>query len=567
MPEFSYSPGIERRIAVGRLALASLSLLGMWLDPTEPPRHESYVGALLSAYILYAVVGAGLAWRSAVPPRRVVLIHSGEVLVMSAVLLASAGPGYFLWPLLVFAFLSGSLRWQWRGTLWTGAPLLAASIGGGVYRAHDAAAPIDLTVLAIRCATLAVIAILIGRLGALEARARRQMREIATPPDLHGRGVDDPIGPMLEWAGRITGAARVLLVWEEPEEPSLELALWDGHECRRMQERPDAFDPLVAAEVEPADFLHQPPAPCLVASPDGFRHWDGEPLHAELRARFSVGPVFAIRLTGEELAGRLLFLDKPHMTSDDLILGQILAHQLASRLSVSYLIRRLEEKAVLEERLRLARDLHDGAFHSLMGMALEVERLLRMPGLELADARQSLVQMQRNLQDEQRTLRMLIESLRASDPQPWKVDASLETRLEDLVSRIDRQRGLKMDVRATDLTDVPRSRWVDVCLIVHEALVNVARHAGASSCRLEIGVRDGQARIVVTDNGRGFPFKGHYDHDQLTMLMLGPATLRERATFLGGAMTIDSTAGGTCVEIRFPLKPPPGVAGGQSPRE
>jgi signal transduction histidine kinase len=309
------------------------------------------------------------------------------------------------------------------------------------------------------------------------------MLEIATPPDIHARGADDPIGSMLEWAGRITGAARVLLVWEEQEEPSLELALWDGRECRRMRERPDAFNPLVAAEVERADFLHRPPAPCLVALPDGFRHWDGEPLHAEFRARFSVGPVFAIRLTGEEVAGRLLFLDKPHMTSDDLILGEILAQQLASRLSVSYLIRRLEEKAVIEERLRLARDLHDGTFHSFMGMALEVERLLRMPGLELADARRSLLQMQRNLQDEQRTLRMLIESLRASDPPPWTVDASLGTRLKDLVSRLERQRGLKIDVRAADLSDFPPGRWVDVCLIVHEALVNVARHAGAPSCR------------------------------------------------------------------------------------
>jgi signal transduction histidine kinase len=248
------------------------------------------------------------------------------------------------------------------------------------------------------------------------------------------------------------------------------------------------------------------------------------------------------------------------MTSGILILGEMLARQLGRSLSVSRLIRRLAEKAVLEERLRLARDLHDGAFHSLMGIALEVERLLRMPGLELADVRQSLVQMQRHVQDEQRTLRMLIESLRASDPQPWKVDASLETRLEGLISRIEHQRGLKIDVRATDLSDFPRSRWVDVCLIVHEALVNVARHAGASLCRLEIGVRDGEARIVVADNGRGFAFRGHYDHDQLTMLNLGPATLRERATSLGGAVTIDSTDGETRVEIHFPLKPPPGVA-------
>ena len=203
----------------------------------------------------------------------------------------------------------------------------------------------------------------------------------------------------------------------------------------------------------------------------------------------------------------------------------------------------------------MARDLHDGVFHSLMGIGLELERLLRTPGLTLADVRQSLRDMQRTLQDEQRTLRMLIETLRASDPQPCTIDASLGTRLKDLVSRLERQRGLKIDVRAADLSAFPTSRWVDVCLIVHEALVNVARHAGASSCRLEVGVRDGQARIAVADNGRGFPFKGHYDHAQLNGLNLGPATLRERAAFLGGTVTIDSTEGGTNVDIRFPLSP------------
>src|SRR5262245_32004441 len=127
----------------------------MWLDPAEPPRHESYVGALLGAYILYAMVAAGFARRSAVPPRRVVLLQSVEVLVLSVMLLASEGPGYFLWPLLVFAFLSGSLRWQWRGTLWTGAPLLAASVGGSVVRAYASVSSTAPAVLATRHAWLA----------------------------------------------------------------------------------------------------------------------------------------------------------------------------------------------------------------------------------------------------------------------------------------------------------------------------------------------------------------------------------------------------------------------------
>jgi signal transduction histidine kinase len=121
------------------------------------------------------------------------------------------------------------------------------------------------------------------------------------------------------------------------------------------------------------------------------------------------------------------------------------------------------------------------------------------------------------------------------------------------VSRIQRQWGLNVDVRVYDLASVPIDWWADVCLLVQEALVNAGRHAGASSCTLEIGVNDGQVSIVVADNGRGFSLKGHYDHGQLVLLGLGPSTLRERAALLGGTVTIDSRDTGSRVEIRLPL--------------
>src|SRR5262247_804839 len=68
-----------------------------------------------------------------------------------------------------------------------------------------------------------------------------------------------------------------------------------------------------------------------------FRGWNGEPLDAQFRARYSISAVFAVRLPGEELEGRLFFLDKERMTSDDLIVGGIIAHQLAGRLRELFL--------------------------------------------------------------------------------------------------------------------------------------------------------------------------------------------------------------------------------------
>src|SRR5262249_44299563 len=105
-----------------------------------------------------------------------------------------------------------------------------------------------------------------------------------------------------------------------------------------------------------------------------------------------------------------------------------------------------------------------------------------------------------------------------------------------------------------NLAGIPSGRWADVGFIAQEMLVNAGRHSGASSCRLQIGIDQDCVSIVAVDNGRGFPFKGHYDHDQLVQRRIGPSTLRERAAFLAGTLAFDWTATGATVQVRVPLQ-------------
>jgi signal transduction histidine kinase len=81
------------------------------------------------------------------------------------------------------------------------------------------------------------------------------------------------------------------------------------------------------------------------------------------------------------------------------------------------------------------------------------------------------------------------------------------------------------------------------------AIINAARHSGASTVRLEAASQDGSITAVVADNGRGFPFKGRYDLAALRARRLGPATLKERVAKLGGSLIVDSTAHGSQVRI------------------
>ena len=95
---------------------------------------------------------------------------------------------------------------------------------------------------------------------------------------------------------------------------------------------------------------------------------------------------------------------------------------------------------------------------------------------------------------------------------------------------------------------------VATSLIVREAVVNAARHAGASEVCVKVARANRDVQVVVTDNGRGFPFHGEYDHAALTTLQLGPVMLKERVTSLGGTMAIRSTSAGARIDIRLPSR-------------
>jgi signal transduction histidine kinase len=89
--------------------------------------------------------------------------------------------------------------------------------------------------------------------------------------------------------------------------------------------------------------------------------------------------------------------------------------------------------------------------------------------------------------------------------------------------------------------------------MIHEALVNVARHAAATSAAVQMHQEDEALRIVVTDDGRGFGFSGRRDHRTLSSLRAGPRSLRERVAALGGTLAVDSSDRGARLELIVPL--------------
>jgi hypothetical protein len=130
-----YSPQgrAERLIAGGRVVLATSALVAVWLDPSKPPRDEPTAYAVLSPYVGYAAVLAGLAWRTAPPSRRLRLAtHVLDLGVFVLVLYFTGEPTGPFFMLFVFSIAAATLRWGWPGTLWTGSAAVLLFVAMGV---------------------------------------------------------------------------------------------------------------------------------------------------------------------------------------------------------------------------------------------------------------------------------------------------------------------------------------------------------------------------------------------------------------------------------------------------
>jgi len=331
---------------------------------------------------------------------------------------------------------------------------------------------------------------------------------------------------MLEHAASVAGATSASAAWEAEEEPWLYIA----------SSSPSDRDGILKHSP-----LELPPA--------------GEPLPAELARLIGPGPHAAATFHTEHLAGRVFFAGVETSTPDTMAIVNVVAREVGNSLDQLYLAERLRELAIREDRIRLARDLHDGVLQSLTGVRLELQAIAGASDAE-PGPHDRLVAIERALAIEQRELRLFIEGLRPP-VSPSAGSGSLAQQLEEMTARLAAEWKVPIVTRVTpaDIALAPPAMQ-GIRLMVHEAVVNALKHAQPSKVTVEVAARDRSLAIVVHDDGRGFPVLGHLDHDALVRQNAGPASLRERVTALGGRMAIDSTASGSRIEVIVPSDQP-----------
>lgn len=218
------------------------------------------------------------------------------------------------------------------------------------------------------------------------------------------------------------------------------------------------------------------------------------------------------------------------------------ADQAAVALEYARAQRDVERLAVLEDRERIAKELHDGVIQALFAVGMGLQGTAIMAGdEELAYRIEGAVgEIDRVIRD----LRNYIFGLRPGILADRQLDKALRALVEEFQSKTGVTTIVEIDEEiASELS----STAAEIIQLAREALSNVGRHAEAVTCRVSLRHSDGIAVLEVDDDGKGFDPAATRRGDGLT-------NLEQRAVSLGGQTSISSApAEGTTVRIELPL--------------
>ncbi|HWK28518.1 MAG TPA: GAF domain-containing sensor histidine kinase [Solirubrobacter sp.] len=252
-------------------------------------------------------------------------------------------------------------------------------------------------------------------------------------------------------------------------------------------------------------------------------------------------------VTRGEILGALYLTEKVHApsfsASDEKLIGLLAAHA-AIAIENARLHERSRELSVIEERNRLARELHDSVTQRLFGVALAAESAATLLERDTHAAATEIERVSALAREAMEELRAVVFELR-----PASLEAEgLATVLRKHVDVLRRVAGRRIELRVCDVPRLAPATAAQVLRIAQEALGNALRHAGATRIDVGLHASDGTLTLVVADDGCGFDPSGEVRGQRL-----GLTSMEERATELGGTLRIASTPGaGTTVRLEVP---------------
>jgi signal transduction histidine kinase len=258
-----------------------------------------------------------------------------------------------------------------------------------------------------------------------------------------------------------------------------------------------------------------------------------------------VGPLMVLPLAGGHLAHGALVIarraSRGAFSDADMQMASGFANYAAISLELS--VARLDrQRAVIADRDRIARDLHDHVIQQLFAIGLSIESLVATA------APTDAARLRTQVADIDRTIRQIRTSIFQLREPADGDDLGTRHRIVSIVNDLSRVLGYAPGVQFSAGIDllVDDALADDVTAVVREGLTNIAKHAHSSSANVELSAADGQCIVRIEDDGVGLP---------VDVAASGLDNLSRRATDRGGVFEVGkSMAGGTALLWQVPLE-------------
>ncbi|MBN3909567.1 MAG: sensor histidine kinase [Nostoc sp. NMS1] len=204
---------------------------------------------------------------------------------------------------------------------------------------------------------------------------------------------------------------------------------------------------------------------------------------------------------------------------------------------------RIENQATLEERNRIAREIHDSLGHSLTALNLQLETALKLWQSNPGKAETFLATAKELGSKALKDVRQSVSTMRSNPLQ----EQSLERAIASLLENFHRSNGILPIYQINLEYSLPPEINTAIYRITQESLTNITKYAYATEIKLELATARGNLRLIIQDNGRGF------DLGQNTT-GFGLHSMRDRTLALGGEFNINSAPGSGCkITVNIPL--------------
>ena len=549
----------NRLIAAVRVFQACFSLASALVEQGSPSPFDHDARLILTGYLGVSVLAclAAQFWRSRHEYLFLGLL-AVDGIVFAAVLYLTAGSTSPFFAVFLLVVLSATLQWGWRGAGAATAVALVVFAATALPLYHDLTGfRFDPPRFILRIGTLLSVGGLLVAYGRHQERITSGMLSLFGAPAPSEGSERPPTLDCLELAASVFGQERAAFVWGDPEEPGLHVDQLTPQGHMTSAWPVSAGDPVVEGIKEP--FFYDGRKPSAVSlTPDGrMRQGPLEVLESPLLDVLAADLTLVLPVTATRFSGWIILSAFPSLDREALLLGGVVAAQASVAVEAWRSLVAWRDAAAAEERVRLARDLHDGTLQFMAGTAMQLTALSREIDPGQTRPHERIQRLLEDLKSEQRQLRVLIDSTSTQAQQPGR-PAAFGQEVQNLTAVLARRWSTAISVEVEKPADreLPGSLVFELLQIVREAISNAVRHGKASAVSIHADSDNASFRLTITDNGVGMPIQGVFDMRELKALSAGPRMLQGRVAGLGGNLVLETGSGGTTLRITAPLTRP-----------